>query len=98
MNLNCVNARARTLAESHLEAASKEVEQSFRKLQLKDTKSSTIERSIDEIKQRVASEQAAHLEWLQTRKTRLETELAAIQSELAEKKMLLQERTQLTSA
>lgn len=95
MNLNCMSSRAQTMAESHLEAASKVVEETVEKLQVKETKSSAIERSIEETKGNTKQEQAAYLEWLQKRKTRLEAELSTVQNRLAHKKMVLQEYNEL---
>ncbi|TMW56334.1 hypothetical protein Poli38472_006344 [Pythium oligandrum] len=94
MNMNCVNARARSLAEMHLEAASKEAESAFLQLQAKDDKVSDVQQQIADTKATKKDEQKKQLAWLRQRKSRLEQELAAIDDKLTEKRLLLKERTE----
>ncbi|RLN13769.1 hypothetical protein BBJ28_00013582 [Nothophytophthora sp. Chile5] len=93
MSLNCLNTRARLETESELEAASKLVERAFNRIQKTETKSERVERSIREARTSKTTEMEKHLQWLSAQKARLESELSTVDTQLAEKKMLLHERT-----
>lgn len=91
--LNCVNARARVAAEWELEEASKKVESTFIRMQVKEEETDQVALAIRDAKAARTAEMQRHLAWLLTQKSQLEQELADVDRSLAEKKLLLQERS-----
>lgn len=98
MYLNCVGSRARLLAETDLEEASKQVEKAVNTIQIKQSKTDLMAKAIQEAKAKQRAERQHQLERLLARKARLEEELAVIDHKLAEKQLLLQERMPVSTA
>lgn len=98
MYLNCVGSRARLQAETDLEEASKLVEKAVNTIQVKQSKTDLMTKAIQDAKAKQRAERQHQLERLMARKARLEEELAAIDHKLAEKQLLLQERTLVSTA
>lgn len=96
--LNCVNARARVAAESELEEASKKVESAFIRMQVKEEETDQVAGAIRRTKAAKAAEMQSHLAWLLEQKRRLEQELGDVDRALADKKLLLQERSAAAAA
>ncbi|KAJ0404481.1 hypothetical protein P43SY_008801 [Pythium insidiosum] len=110
LSLNCVGARARVQAESDLEAASREFELAFERLQATESKAAefelaferlqateskaaSVEKQITDIKRQRLDEQQRHLDWLLKRKAEIEEELKNIDRTLADKRLMLEEKT-----
>jgi endonuclease/exonuclease/phosphatase family metal-dependent hydrolase len=90
--LNCAGARARVQAESELEEASKRVEVAFAKIQLREVRRGQVEAAIQDTREKKLAEMSAHVDWLAQERARLAAELAALDQDLADKKLRLQER------
>ena len=91
-NLNCVSARARLQSETQLEAASRQVEKTFNRIQVKEAASETVEEQIAALRLRQVEETQVHLQWLQQRKQRLAQQDQEIDAKLDEMRLLLEER------
>ncbi|KAL7692173.1 hypothetical protein Plhal304r1_c007g0028331 [Plasmopara halstedii] len=92
MSLNCFSARAVAETDSELEAASKSVERTFKRMQLSEKKRDSLRQAIKDIRASKAKEMEAHLQWLMEQKSRLEQEIITVNLQLEEKRMRLDER------
>ncbi|KAI9915831.1 hypothetical protein PsorP6_007976 [Peronosclerospora sorghi] len=92
MSINCFSSRATVGTESELEAASKLVERAFRLLQKADTRRERVQEAIQDVCSVTQHERTVQLQRLVELKMQLEDELRAVDKELADKRMRLEER------
>lgn len=93
MSLNCFTGRADVETESKLEAASKLVERAFHHIQKSDNRYKLVKQAIKDKRLEKRQEMETHLQWLVLQKTQLERDLEAVDQQLEDKRMRLQERT-----